>query len=244
MDGAKLNEALDTIACIRSSECLKRAVSHLRVMFGVSHLVYCGMRMPGLERTDPYLVLTYPDEWIRRYYEENYFEIDPVHQAGRRSLLPIDWTTLDISSSDVRHFFADADSHGIGRQGMSFPMRGPDGDVGVFSFTSHVRADDWPAFRNKVRADLAFVGLFFHESVVRTWAAERGTRVRPTLTVRERECLQFLAEGVPPKQIALDLDLSEAAVRLYLKRARARLGASSTMQAAILALRADLIAVR
>ncbi len=67
--------------------------------------------------------------------------------------------------------------------------------------------------------------------------------MRPSLTVRERECLQRLAEGDPPKKIATTLELSEAAVRLYLKRARTRLGAVNLMQAVIIALRANLIDV-
>ncbi len=73
------------------------------------------------------------------------------------------------------------------------------------------------------------------------WAEEHSISVRPILSDRERECLQLLAHGDPPKKIATTLGLSEAAVRLYLKRARARLGAANMMQAVVIALRANLI---
>ncbi|AEI04463.1 putative transcriptional regulatory, LuxR family (plasmid) [Afipia carboxidovorans OM5] len=53
------------------------------------------------------------------------------------------------------------------------------------------------------------------------------------LSRRETQCLQMLAEGIAPKNIAATLRLSEAAVRLYLQRARKRLNCATTLQAAV-----------
>jgi DNA-binding CsgD family transcriptional regulator len=243
MDCKKLAPALDAIAHAHKSNELLKVMKELREIYGLSHLAYAGLRMPDLADTDPFFILTYPDEWMERYWREEFFRIDPVYAASRTGFLPIDWRTLDLQSPDAHYFFSEAARYGIGALGMSFPMRGPDGDAGAFSFTANVKPEEWDAFKNRNQSEIAFVGLYFHERVIRIWSDEHGLKVRPSLTARERECLQLLAEGDPPKKIATTLKLSEAAVRLYLKRARARLGAVNLMQAVIIALRANLITV-
>jgi DNA-binding CsgD family transcriptional regulator len=243
MDCKRIEPALDAIAHAHKSQELLKVMNELREIYGLSHVAYAGLRMPDLADTDHYFILTYPDEWMERYWREEFFRIDPVYAASRTGFLPIDWRTLDLQSPDAHYFFSEAARYGIGALGMSFPMRGPDGDAGALSFTANVKPEEWDAFKNRNQSEIAFVGLYFHERVIRIWSDEHGLKVRPSLTARERECLQRLAEGDPPKKIATALKLSEAAVRLYLKRARARLGAVNLMQAVIIALRANLITV-
>jgi DNA-binding CsgD family transcriptional regulator len=241
MDGTRLDDALESITLVRGSSELVGLITSLREIYQLAHLVYCGLRIPSLNEGQPYLVTTYPDEWVERYIREDFFRIDPVFLASRCAFLPVDWSTLDQQSPTARYIFAEAERYGIGRQGMSLPMRGPDGDSAAFTFTANVSADEWSAFHRRYTGELAIIGQHFHERVVRIFAGENGTKVRTSLSPRERECLQFLVDGQAPKQIAAILNLSEAAVRLYLKRARARLGAPTLMQAVIKALRANLI---
>lgn len=243
MDCVRLEASLDAIASASKPVELLKAMNELRRIYGLAHVTYTGLRMPDLCDAEPCLIVTYPDEWIARYRRENLSRIDPVYVASRTKFLPIDWHSLDQQSPDARYLFSEAARYGIGSTGMSFPMRGPDGDAGAFSFTANVDPEDWAAFKAKNQSEIAFAGLYFHERVIRIWSDAHGVKVRPSLTARERECLQRLAEGDPPKKIATTLELSEAAVRLYLKRARARLGAVNLMQAVIIALRANLIDV-
>jgi DNA-binding CsgD family transcriptional regulator len=243
MDCTRFEAALDAIANASKPIELLKVMNELREIYGLAHLVYSGLRMPDLSDARPLFIVTYPAEWVARYRREEFSRIDPVYSASRTKFLPIDWLTLDQQSPDARYIFSEAARYGIGGTGMSFPMRGPDGDAGAFSFTANVKPEDWSAFKKKNQSEIAFVGLYFHERVISIWSDTNGVKVRPSLTVRERECLQRLAEGDPPKKIATTLELSEAAVRLYLKRARARLGAVNLMQAVIIALRANLIDV-
>lgn len=242
MDSTRLDDALEAIAQAQTSVDLKHSMQQVRDSYGLAHLVYVGLRMPDLVESDPYLVFTYPQEWVERYRRENLFRIDPIITASKSGFLPIDWSTIE-QSPEARYVFTEAARYGIGKIGMSFPIRGPDGDASVFSFTMNLAGGEWAEFKKEHQTEIAFIGMYFHERAIRIWAGERGIKVRPTLTVRERECLQLLAEGDPPKKIATTLTLSEAAVRLYLKRARARLGATTLMQAVIIALRANLIEV-
>lgn len=53
----------------------------------------------------------------------------------------------------------------------------------------------------------------------------------PLLTVRERQCLSFAANGLVTKQMAAEIGISEKTVELHLAHARRKLGARTTAQA-------------
>lgn len=237
MDSDGLDEALETIANTKNIEDLSSALSDLREIYHLSHLAYCATRIPALAGAEPYIVATYPTEWLDLYKKENYFAIDPVYAASQVAFLPLDWAEIDQSSSGARHVFDRAQEHGIGRQGMSLAMRGPHGDAAGLVFTADLPAEQWSAFKNRAQGEITIVAQHFHDRLMRLLTDSRRVERPSPLTERERECLQMLADGKPPKQIAIILELSEAAVRLYLKGARAKLGTTTSMQAAFTAIR-------
>ncbi len=81
-------------------------------------------------------------------------------------------------------------------------------------------------------------------------AGERRARDRAAdaaigrLTVREREVLQALADGLPDRGIAERLHVRPETVRTHLVHLLAKLGVDSRLQAVIFALRHGLVAVR
>lgn len=77
-------------------------------------------------------------------------------------------------------------------------------------------------------------GLLLAETAGRSSSGER-------VTSREREILQMVADGSANKQIAVQLDLSEATVKWYLKNVFAKLEANSRAEAVATALRTNLI---
>jgi DNA-binding CsgD family transcriptional regulator len=241
MIGARLDESLKSIASARRSEELIGLAKSLRDAYQLAHLVYLGMHIPGLSDECSYLVATYSDEWTKQYVRGKFFWNDPVLAASRDAFLPIDWATLNQQSLETCSVISEAGRYGINRQGVSLPMRGPYGDAAIFTFMINMPADEWSLFRNKYTGEIAIIGQYFHERVIRILADENDAGKRSPLSPRERECLQFLVDGQAPKQIAATLNLSEAAVRLYLRRARTRLGAPSLLQAVIIALRTNLI---
>lgn len=61
------------------------------------------------------------------------------------------------------------------------------------------------------------------------------------LTARQKDCLQYTADGYTGRSIAHRLGISERMVRFHLERARLKLNASSTIQAVHLATKLELI---
>jgi len=61
------------------------------------------------------------------------------------------------------------------------------------------------------------------------------------LTPRQRDCLQYIADGYTARHIGYRLGISQRMVRFHLEKARNKLGVSSTIQAVYLATKAGLI---
>jgi len=64
-----------------------------------------------------------------------------------------------------------------------------------------------------------------------------------TLTPRESEVLHLIAEGLPNKQIAQKLSISEHTVKFHVNAILTKLGAQSRTEAVVRATRAGLIAL-
>ena len=72
-------------------------------------------------------------------------------------------------------------------------------------------------------------------------AAPEGAK-RPELTVRERDILRLLADGLSNEEIGARLFISPETVRTHVRKAMAKLGADTRTQAVARALRDELIA--
>jgi DNA-binding NarL/FixJ family response regulator len=61
------------------------------------------------------------------------------------------------------------------------------------------------------------------------------------LSARQMEVLELLAEGVPARQIAVELGLAEATVRNHIRAVLRKLGCHSQLEAVAVAYRLDLL---
>ena len=78
--------------------------------------------------------------------------------------------------------------------------------------------------------------------LVETLAADGGVDPIDRLTPREREVLVLIGRGFPNKRIAQELDVSEKTVKTHVGHVLAKLGVTDRTQAAVLAVRAGLVA--
>ena len=95
----------------------------LRDLLEVSHVVYHSSRLGASPSSDPYIQLTYPDSWIKRYLQMGYVNIDPVLREGFLRTLPFDWSELEIKTAEEMAFLMDALAHDVGPRGYSIPVR-------------------------------------------------------------------------------------------------------------------------
>lgn len=80
-------------------------------------------------------------------------------------------------------------------------------------------------------------------NITQTSTEERCTRVfaNKKLTFRQQETLSFIAQGLPNKQIAFKMGISEATVKLHLNAIFHLLGASNRTQALIKAIKQGIV---
>lgn len=237
---SQLQATVEKLARTSTLEELRELIGAMRDAYGLAHVVYHAIHLPGTGDPNPILLLTYEPDWVRRYTERNYFRIDPVVACGRCGFLPLDWTDVDRGPPDALRFFKEAESYGVGRNGLTIPIRGPAGERALLSITSNMPARSWRDLRLEYMREFQFIAPFLHDQAVRL-AGLRLPTLRRQLSPRESETLQLTACGFAPKQIAADLHLSATAVRLYLQSARLKLECSTLNQAIAKAVSLEII---
>jgi hypothetical protein len=179
---------------------LSATLAEWRDRCGLAHIVYHAAHVPACDKPDPVLLPTYDDAWVKRYIAEDYFRIDPVVLAGRNGFLPIDWMNVERETPAARHFFAEAESHGVGRHGFTLPIRGPHGERALFTITSNETDHYWHKWRYTHLRDFHLLAHYLHDRAMRL-AGLRPVSAR-ALSRRERQCLQGVTAGRTPQQIA------------------------------------------
>jgi DNA-binding CsgD family transcriptional regulator len=222
--------ALAEVEAAASFDELGAAVSRLLKAYNLKHAVYHVLRMPTIEAEHPLLLLTYPQEWIDRYFQKKYMKIDPVVMEGERSILPVDWSRLDRSPAQIRNFFGEAEDAGLGRHGLTFPIRGALGDAAIFTVTSNLDDKEWEHTKLSYLRDMQVLGNYIHAVAMRLSGVKTPDYI-VRLSRRERECLQWAAVGMTISTTADKLFLSDRVVRGYLDSARHKLDCLTKSQA-------------
>lgn len=238
-----LEQALEDLAKVESMTALECYVDQLRSTYAVANMVLHVISSPRVGLSDPLIIATYEEHWKTRYFERDYFQIDPVVQEGAKSFLPLDWTDIDRSSPRMRALFAEAESYGVGTQGISVSIRGPRRETALVTLTSFETDESWLQRRASLLRDFHSLAHFLLDrSLVLAGLASRlpATKLSP----REKQCLELLARGDAPKKIAHRLDLSIRTVRLYLSSAKLKLRAPNINAAIALAVHEELVALR
>ena len=233
-----LTSILDAIQATGSLDELSLLLKALCEPLEAAHLVYHAIPI-AQELSVPTLLLTYDQSWVGRYFEERYFEIDPVVAAGRRAFLPLDWAELERRGSAVTDFFKDSLRFGVGQQGLTLPIRGPRGQRALFTINCRASDREWPERRLRILSRAHVIGHFLHARAMDLVGTSDCSL--PRLSRREVQCLSAALKGKMHKATAYDLGLSESAVQLYLRSARTKLKCATLAQAVAKALMLELI---
>ena len=216
---------------------LQTVIINLRDALGVDHLVYHSSKLGASPSADPYIRLTYPADWIARYLQMNYVDVDPVLREGFLRTLPFDWSELQISTAEEGAFLQDALAHNVGPNGLSIPVVGKHGHRGLFSISFSRSREAWVEYKAANLPTLVEVAHRIHSRVIREVFGED----HPHLSAREVEVLRWTAMGKDAGEIATILGLSFHTARDYLKSARHKLDCVTSAQAVSTAVRLGLL---
>src|ERR1700745_331494 len=102
---------LRAYSIIDNTSSMDEVVVALRDLLQVDHLVYHSSRLGVSPSVDPYIRLTSPASWIKRYLQMGYVDIDPVVREGFLRTLPFNWNELKIETTAEQSFLMDALAH-------------------------------------------------------------------------------------------------------------------------------------
>jgi len=233
-----LEPILEDLEAAEGLAALQAASEAIRDHYGIDHVVYHWVDSAG----DQYGCGTYSDAWRDRYLEQNYLRVDPVILGCFQRFHPVDWKRLDWSSKPARTFQAEAIEHGVGNQGFSVPIRGPNGQFALFTVSHSCNDDMWAAWTDAHRRDLILIAHTFNEKALE-FEPDRTPEQSQALSPREVDAMTFLAMGYSRAQVAETLSISEHTLRVYIESARFKLGAMNTTHAVARAMSRGLIVV-
>ncbi len=235
---SKINGGVRRIQAADTLEDLTTAIVALRDTYNVDHLVYHSVNAAGGQ----YAALTYDKAWVDRYIEKGYDRVDPVVLGCFRRFQPVDWKELDWSSRAARAFMADAMNHGVGSQGYSVPIRGPNGQFALFTINDSRDDAEWARYTARNMSNVILVAHYINQKALEI---ERGSDLTKgqRLSPREIDALTMLAAGMNRAQAAEALAISEHTLRVYVEGARFKLGAANTTHAVARALTLGLLVV-
>jgi DNA-binding CsgD family transcriptional regulator len=189
-----------------------------------------------------YAMLTYSDDWVDRYLDQDYARIDPVVVGCYRRFHPVDWRHLDWSGRAQRSFLGEAMEAGVGDQGFSVPIRGPNGQFALFTISDRRSDTAWEQYTEMHVRDVLLVAHYLNQKALEI---EHGTDQveAKTLSPREIDALTLLAMGMSRAQAAERLKISEHTLRVYIESARFKLGAANTTHAVARALTRGLLVI-
>lgn len=168
---------------------------------------------------------TYPPDWIQKYTELGLMMHDPNMKWAYENTGVCRWSSL--VSEDTHSILKMAASYGV-KYGATISCR-TEAEEGHRSIATFGRAD-----REFEDAELMHLHKFvqgLHDSAT-----------PPTnITDAEIEALLLLKRGLIIKEVAVELNISENAVKQRLSNARRKLGAKTTIHAASLAQQFGLI---
>ena len=233
-----LDRFLERMESAATRDDLQALSVDLRDHYDIAHIVYHWVNSDG----EQYGVGTYPLEWATHYVEKGYLRIDPVIQGCFQRFHPVEWKRLDWSSKAARAMMAEAIEYGLGNQGYSIPLRGPNGQFALFTANHSCSDEEWAAFCEANVRDLLMAAHYFNRKALELEKPD-DEKVQKPLSPREADALTFLALGYSRAQIAEMLEISEHTLRVYVESARFKLGALNTTQAVARALSLGLIVV-
>lgn len=205
------------------------ALEHL----GFRYFACCSHVDPRNPPSDAVMLHNYPVAWVSRYSDRRLHESDPVTLHAERTSLPFSWEAPDFRarlSTSQHRILTEARSVGLAR-GYTIPMQrsrsatARAASCSVIPDSRVVPADNYFAVQ--------LMSTHLYELVLHRQQSGPRSRAVRTLSGRERQCLELVAQGKSDWAIGRILRISEHTVHRHVESAKQRLGVATRAQAVI-----------
>lgn len=213
----ELGPAIEDIQSATSAEDVYARYLKIVNAYGYDRMTYSLMTdFPALNLKRQHgLITNYPASWMQHYIQNDYLAIDPVVIAAKQSSVPFFWadikSRLQLPGKSWQVLEEGAES-GV-RDGICISFYGQGGEL---SGVGLARTDGGPHADKDyaLMADLNLISAFFHQKLMSYLSLRQGLAV----THKERDILNWAAEGKTDEEISLLLHLSVNTVRWHWKK--------------------------
>ena len=232
-------EILKSLDRAHSREDILRAIMPRLRPFGIEYIISAMIpqnRLPARSQKNYLILENTPEEWRRLYFSKGYLYQDPIVQATLKTTTGFAWSEVerpDTPDARARQLMGEAREFGLG-DGFTVPLATLEEERGGLTFAGP-RIELSPAQRGVLTLLASYV-------VGQTLLIDGGGgERRMVLTQRERESLQWAAEGKTDWEIGELMGISQHGADFHLRSARLKLGCVTRTQAVAEGMRRGLI---
>jgi len=229
---------IDQLEGLATAEAVWGSLLSFSQRYGFDHGALVDLPGPGQRIEDTVLCVSWPEEWQRRYLEKDYVKRDPAVLHMMRTRDPYSWQDMldcpDYTPSQ-RRVVKEASEFSL-TNGFIVPLFGLRTGTAMVTFAGE--NDD---LSMRERAELHLMAIYAHARI-RALVPQRRP-LPPALTLRERECLQWVSAGKSDWEIGEILSISEKTANAHIERAKRKYNVATRVQAVVLALRAGAIQI-
>jgi LuxR family quorum sensing-dependent transcriptional regulator len=241
MSRTSLDSTLEMIAFLdgaQSVEELRCRLVKQTKSFGVERIlagVLPGQDATTTEQAEAIILADWPMEWLNRYVERGYIEIDPVTNIINTKNRHVVWSEahnlvkIDRQSQSVLYEAIEFKLV----NGLTIPIQTAEGKHGFFSFSGQN-----PDIK-EVAAGV--IPLIAHFAFAKSLQLKGVATIARTLAPRQLDVIRWAAEGKTDWEIGMILNISEHTVDKYMRQIKERLGANNRCQVIATAIRLRLI---
>jgi LuxR family quorum-sensing transcriptional regulator LasR len=183
-----------------------------------------------------FLHSNYSRAWRQQYDAQKLYYVDPTVAHCLTSSIPMVWEPETFIAKHQGALYEEASHFGI-RSGITFPIHGRNGEVGMISFASDVMPG--PQFNERLvhyLADLSLVRDYAFEGSLQYIHARQAAEPSPHLTRRELEVLKWVMAGKSSWEISRITDCAEATVNFHISNIRQKFNVNTRQQALVKAI--------
>lgn len=237
----KLMRIMNDCLYAQSREDVLRIIDQLNEIIPFNAAILCRKAdKNGTALLDESVNHSYPEGWLRNYYKDKLFLLDPIAIASTHVNGPFTWkeaySKIEMTNR-LRAFINTAEDFGL-KEGVTYSShtRQEDKVDTLMSLeTSGHKVDE------EYLAIVEYILPHIHEVIVRIDETVRVPEALPDLTARERETLKWAYEGKTAWEIGVILSISERTVKFHLNNIYKKLNVKNRSQAVAKAARYGIV---
>jgi LuxR family quorum-sensing transcriptional regulator LasR len=200
--------------------------------FGLPYVLFGVKPSKGSAYESAFVQTNIAAKWLDEYCESGFKDVDPALLHCLNHAVPLEWNASTFKTLKQRAFYEEACTYGL-CSGITYPIHGPNGQFGLLSFASDVRAGP-PALSDvRIRGVLAQLRDYACEFYLNQACDGEQHKTAIRLTPREMECLEWVTAGKTSWEAARILACSEATINFHVSNIIKKLGVQTRQQAVV-----------